>query len=72
MSADLPAELDPEDLPDDPAVLKELVRELYAALVASDAFVEAAEGELDAEATDLGWLTQHLAAGGPAGHDPGE
>jgi hypothetical protein len=70
MSADLPAELDPEDLPDDPAVLKELVCELYAALVASDEFVEAAEGDLDAEAAEFGWLTQHLAAGGPAGHDP--
>ena len=72
MSADLPAELDPEDLPDDPAVLKQLVCELYAALVVSDEFVEAAEGELDAETTDFGWLTQHLATGGPAGHDPEE
>jgi hypothetical protein len=68
MQEELPAEIEPEDLPDDPDVLKRLVCDLYATLRASEELERAGGGTRDD--ADLGWLTQHLAAGGPAGHDP--
>jgi hypothetical protein len=71
MTDQLPAELDPEDLPDDPELLKRLVCDLYATVVASEELIQQTTEESDEE-TGIGWLTQHLAAGGPAGHDPSE
>ena len=72
MSGELPAELDPEDLPDDPDVLKRLVCDLYTTAVASDELIRAMEDGPATDGTDLGWLTEHLRAGGPAGHEPRE
>jgi hypothetical protein len=69
MSDDLPAELDPADLPDDPELLKQLVCDLYATVVASEEFIDQIdEAKLDDD-TGVGWLTQHLAAESPVGHD---
>jgi len=70
MSDELPPELHPEDLPDDPAVLKRLVCDLYTTVRASDELITAMEGGPDG--TDLGWLTEHLEAGSPAGREPEE
>lgn len=65
MTDDLPAELDPADLPDDPELLKQLVCELYATVVASEEFIQQLDGgELDEE-SGMGWLTQHLATDDP-------
>lgn len=72
MSDELPAELDPEDLPDDPDVLKQLVCDLYETVMASDELIEAMDGGPTADDTNLGWLSEYLTAGGPAGHDPEE
>ncbi|MFC7027155.1 hypothetical protein ACFQJ5_05455 [Halomicroarcula sp. GCM10025324] len=72
MSDELPAELDPEDLPDDPDVLKQLVCDLYATVMASDELIEAMEGGPATDDTNLGWLSEYLEAGGPAGHEPRE
>ncbi|MFC7229127.1 hypothetical protein N0B31_17110 [Salinirubellus salinus] len=67
MTDDLPAELDPADLPDDPELLKQLVCDLYATVVASEEFIDQLDGaELDDE-TGMGWLTHHLAEGSPVG-----
>jgi hypothetical protein len=70
VSDDLPAELDPADLPDDPEVLKRLVCDLYATLMASEELLAAPESGVGKDTNDLGWLTQHLTTGGPAGHNP--
>ena len=72
MSDELPAELHPEDLPDDPDVLKRLVCELYTTAMASDELIRAMEDGPAADGTDLGWLTEHLETGTSAGHDPQE
>jgi hypothetical protein len=72
MSDELPAELHPEDLPDDPDVLKRLVCDLYTIVRASDELINAVEGGPATDDTDLGWLTDHLEPGSPAGHDPQE
>jgi len=69
MRDELPAELHPEDLPDDPDVLKRLVCDLYTTAVASDELIKAMEGGPATDGTDLGWLTEHLDAGGPVGHE---
>ena len=60
MSDELPPELHPEDLPDDPAVLKRLVCDLYTTVRASDELITAMEDGPAADGTDLGWLTEHL------------
>jgi hypothetical protein len=68
MTDDLPAELDPADLPDDPELLKQLVCDLYATVVASEEFIQQLDdGEMDDD-TGVGWLTQHLTAESPVGH----
>jgi hypothetical protein len=72
MSDELPAELHPEDLPDDPDVLKQLVCDLYMTAMASGELIEAMEGGPAADETNLGWLSEYLEAGGPAGHEPQE
>ncbi|MDS0282479.1 hypothetical protein [Haloarcula onubensis] len=72
MSDELPAQLHPEDLPDDPDVLKRLVCDLYTTVMASDELIEAVEGGPTADGTDLGWLTEHLEPGGPVGREPQE
>ena len=72
MSDELPAELDPEDLPDDPDVLKQLVCDLYETVMASDELIEAMDGGPATDDASLGWLSEYLRAGGPAGHDPEE
>ena len=72
MTDDLPSELDPDDLPDDPELLKQLVCDLYATVVASEEFIDQLdEAEMDDE-TGVGWLTQHLAAESPVGKEPEE
>jgi hypothetical protein len=74
MDREMPEELQPEDLPDDPETLKRLVCGLYEAVQASEALIESPEG-VGAVGVDeekgLGWLTTHLEAGGPAGPEPG-
>jgi hypothetical protein len=60
MRDELPAELDPADLPDDPDVLKRLVCDLYTTVIASDELLRALEDGPEADGTDLGWLTEHL------------
>lgn len=65
MTDDLPAELDPADLPDDPELLKQLVCELYATVVASEEFIQQLDGTEMDEESGLGWLTQHLGTDGP-------
>ncbi len=72
MSDELPTELRPEDLPDDPDVLKRLVCDLYTTVQASDELIQALEDGPATDGTDLGWLTEHLEPDGPAGHDPRE
>jgi|GEM_PF-1814921 len=72
MSDELPAELHPEDLPDDPEVLKRLVCDLYTTVIASDELIEAVEGGPATDDTDLGWLTEHLEPVDPAEHHPQE
>jgi hypothetical protein len=66
MSDELPAELHPEDLPDDPEVLKRLVCDLYTTVMASDELIEAMEGGPATDGADLGWLTEHLKADSPS------
>ena len=72
MSDELPAELDPEDLPDDPDVLKRLVCDLYTTAVASDELIQAMEDGPATDGTDLGWLTEHLDTGDAAGAESQE
>jgi hypothetical protein len=72
MSGELPAELNPEDLPDDPEILKRLVCELYTTAMASDELLTAMEDGPAKDGTDLGWLTDHLEPGSPVGNDPRE
>ena len=72
MSDELPAQLHPEDLPDDPEVLQRLVCDLYTTVMASDELLRAMEDGPATDGTDLGWLTEHLEPGSPAGHDPSE
>jgi len=72
MSDELPAELHPEDLPDDPDVLKQLVCDLYTTMLASDELIRAMEDGPATDSTDLGWLTEHLEPESPVGHDPQE
>ncbi len=68
MSDELPTELHPADLPDDPEVLKRLVCELYTTVLASDELIQALEDGPATDGTDLGWLTEHL----EPPHDPQE
>jgi hypothetical protein len=70
MTNDLPAELNPEDLPDDPELLKHLVCDLYATVMASEELLEQTDDGGPDNETGLWRLIQHLATGGPAGHDP--
>ena len=72
MSDELPAELHPEDLPDDPEVLKRLVCDLYTTVMASDELIKAVEGGPATDGTDLGWLTEHLEPDSTAGHESRE
>jgi len=72
MSDELPAELTPEDLPDDPDALKRLVCDLYATVMASDQLIKAVEGGPAEDGADLGWLTEHLEPGSPIEGEPGE
>jgi len=60
MSDELPTELNPADLPDDPDVLKRLVCDLYTTVMASDELLQAMEDGPATDGTDLGWLTEHL------------
>jgi len=69
MTDDLPAELDPADLPDDPELLKQLVCDLYATVMASEEFIQQLDDDEMDDDTGVGWLTQHLAAESPVGHD---
>jgi hypothetical protein len=72
MSDELPAELNPEDLPDDPEVLKRLVCELYTTVMASDELINAMEDGPASGTSEFGWLTEHLESASPAGTDPQE
>jgi len=72
MTDELPAELHPEDLPDDPEVLKRLVCDLYTTVMASEELIKSIEGGPPTDGADLGWLNEHLEAGSPAGHEPQE
>lgn len=67
MPDDLPAELDPDDLPDDPELLKRLVCDLYATVVASEELVAQSDAAGADDETGLGWLTNHLAEESPVG-----
>jgi hypothetical protein len=71
MNDELPAELDPEDLPDDPEVLKQLVCDLYVTAMASDELLKAVEGGPE-EGADLGWITDHLEPSSPVNQEPTE
>jgi len=72
MRDELPAELNPADLPDDPDVLKRLVCDLYTTVLASDELLTAMEDSPATDGTDLGWLTEHLEPASPAGHESRE
>jgi len=72
MPDDLPAEIDPDDLPDDPELLKRLVCELYATVVASEELVAQSNAAGAADETGLGWLTNHLAEESPVRRTPEE
>lgn len=69
MSDELPAKLHPEDLPDDPEVLKQLVCDLYTTMMASDELIRAMEDGPATDSADLGWLTEHLEPESPVGHE---
>ncbi|WP_262178646.1 hypothetical protein [Haloarcula laminariae] len=71
MNDELPAELNPEDLPDDPDVLKGLVCDLYTTVVASDELLKAMDNPAT-DGADLGWLTEHLEDPSPADREPRE
>lgn len=72
MSDELPAELTPEDLPDDPDVLKRLVCDLYATVMASEELIKAVDGGPDDDDANLGWLTEHLEPDSPVDTGPQE
>ena len=69
MGDELPAELNPEDLPEDPEVLKQLVCELYTTVMASDELINAMDGGPETDSADFGWLTEHLESGSQVGTD---
>lgn len=69
MRQELPAELHPADLPDDPEVLKRLVCDLYTTVVASDELIKSMDGGPATDSSDLGWLTEHLDSDRPVKPD---
>jgi hypothetical protein len=72
MNDELPSELQPEDLPDDPEILKQLVCDLYTTVMASEELLRNIEGGPAKDAADLGWLNEHLKTSDPGIQEPQE
>ena len=72
MNDELPSELQPEDLPDDPEILKRLVCDLYTTVMASEELIKTIEGGPATDGADLGWLNEHLETSNPDRHESQE